>query len=297
MNLACSFAVEAGLTNGTRGVVTSIDPETGQPTVMFMPVGNCRVTCPIERRVAVEAWTIEEGGTGKVIAERKQLPLKLAWAITIHKAQGMTIDNLALSLRQVFAPGMAYVALSRAVSLERLQILDHAGASLPSVKPHPAVVSFMARLQKSRCVHTRNEQEDAQTCKRPQSASLQLVPSIQRSLPLAPVVNGRVEHTHMWDSLNLDSDDDTAFAGTVGLTVAATCWEQSAITPDLAMEHQQHACHGNEDDQDYGTVDHEDDDEDEETWEAALARNAYISSQQRAAARLDSHVLAEVSPS
>ena len=61
------------------------------------------------------------GGAGVEI-KRKQLPLKMAWAITIHKAQGMSIDLLEVDLARVFEKGQAYVALSRARTIEGLRI-------------------------------------------------------------------------------------------------------------------------------------------------------------------------------
>ena len=60
------------------------------------------------------------GGDGKIQATMKQFPMKLAWAITVHKAQGLTMDRVGVDLDGHFAPGMTYVALSRCRSVEGL---------------------------------------------------------------------------------------------------------------------------------------------------------------------------------
>ena len=76
----------------------------------------------VTRAVYPEEWTVEEGG--RSIASRTQVPLKLAWAISIHKSQGMTISSLEVELASCFEAGQAYVALSRAVSLQTTRILS-----------------------------------------------------------------------------------------------------------------------------------------------------------------------------
>ena len=57
-----------------------------------------------------------------VLASVKQVPLRCAWAITIHKSQGMTLDRARMDLRRTFAPGMGYVALSRVESMNGLYL-------------------------------------------------------------------------------------------------------------------------------------------------------------------------------
>jgi ATP-dependent DNA helicase PIF1 len=59
-----------------------------------------------------------------VIASRVQVPVRHAWAMTVHKSQGLTIRRLAVDMNKFFAPGQAYVALSRGVSLEGLALTN-----------------------------------------------------------------------------------------------------------------------------------------------------------------------------
>ena len=69
-----------------------------------------------------ETWKIELP-SGEVQAQRSQIPLILAWALSIHKAQGQTLERVRVDLGNIFEKGQAYVALSRATSQEGLQII------------------------------------------------------------------------------------------------------------------------------------------------------------------------------
>lgn len=110
--------VEAGLANGTLGKVIALpDPKDKKrswegPTVLFRNGA--------QRQLDRAKWEMKNGGD--VIAERCQIPLRLAWAITTHKSQGMTLDKIRVHLSNVFEDGQAYVALSRARTLDGLFI-------------------------------------------------------------------------------------------------------------------------------------------------------------------------------
>lgn len=72
--------------------------------------------------VQKESWKIELPN-GEVQASRSQVPLILAWALSIHKAQGQTLERVKVDLGRIFEKGQAYVALSRATCQEGLQIM------------------------------------------------------------------------------------------------------------------------------------------------------------------------------
>lgn len=117
----------AGYANGTTGVIAEFESGTGYP-VMETRAGRRIAVAPSE-------WAVEE--QGKVRAKITQVPLRLAWAVTIHKSQGASMDAAAIDLSRAFEYGQGYVALSRLRRLEGLHLLgwhENALAIHPSVR-------------------------------------------------------------------------------------------------------------------------------------------------------------------
>jgi len=130
---------DAGYVNGTLGVVVScgygLDPVIHTAPTPDFPQG---------RRITVEqaTWTIDDDGF--LLAEVKQYPLRLAWAITVHKSQGMSLDAVEVDLSRSFEPGMGYVALSRVRSFDGLKIL---GINEMALRVHPEVLEYDRHLR------------------------------------------------------------------------------------------------------------------------------------------------------
>ncbi|MGP5273595.1 AAA family ATPase [Psychrobacter faecalis] len=102
-------------------------PKVKKPTTQKMPV--VRLNSGREVIAEPEEWIIEDE-TGDVLASYEQVPLCLAWAITIHKSQGMTLEAAEIDLSRTFELGQGYVALSRLKSLAGLQLLGMNDMSL-----------------------------------------------------------------------------------------------------------------------------------------------------------------------
>lgn len=123
---------DEGFWNGTQGKVVKFDH--GKPVV--------RTTDNITIKVGRHTWSTREGR--KVIAEAEQIPLRLAWAITIHKSQGMSLDTAEVDLSKAFTPGMGYVALSRVRSLDGLYLQ---GFNDMALTMHEQIYAFDERLR------------------------------------------------------------------------------------------------------------------------------------------------------
>ena len=110
--MAVKNASDRKYANGSIGVVTGFMPDTEYPIVEFR--NGAVVT------MAPDTWELRDGD--KKRASITQIPLRLAWAITVHKSQGMTLDAARIDLRKAFVEGMGYVALSRVKNLDNLYL-------------------------------------------------------------------------------------------------------------------------------------------------------------------------------
>jgi ATP-dependent DNA helicase PIF1 len=123
---------EIGLINGSRGIITGFNEE-GLPLVLF---ASSDTSIPVK----LHSWKAE----GDVDIEREQIPLRLAYALTIHKAQGASLDSVFIDIgTSTFEYGQAYVALSRVRSLNALYVYDF---DPKAFRVHPDVKAFYEKL-------------------------------------------------------------------------------------------------------------------------------------------------------
>ncbi len=117
-----------GYVNGTIGEVVGFSEYNKYPIVKLK--NGKRI------EVGPADWSIDDNG--KILANINQIPLRLAWAMTVHKSQGMSLDSAFIDLRDAFVEGQGYVALSRVRTLDGLYL---AGYNEQSLKVHPEVLS------------------------------------------------------------------------------------------------------------------------------------------------------------
>ncbi|XP_043591406.1 ATP-dependent DNA helicase PIF1 isoform X3 [Bombus pyrosoma] len=126
--------VTNGLVNGARGVVIKFVENI--PVVQFKS--------GVQYHAKLEKWNLKTS-TGSIV-HRIQVPLKLAWAFSIHKSQGLTLDCVEMCLARVFDAGQSYVALSRAQSLQSLRVLDF---NKQQVWAHSDVLLFYKKFRRN----------------------------------------------------------------------------------------------------------------------------------------------------
>ncbi len=119
--------IKDGYVNGTLANVVGFAPDSKYPIIKT----------PNNKIITIEPaeWLVEENG--KIKASISQIPLRLAWAITVHKSQGMSMDKAVMDLSGVFEYGQGYVALSRVRNLAGLYIL---GYNARAFQVHPEVL-------------------------------------------------------------------------------------------------------------------------------------------------------------
>ena len=145
---------EVGLYNGALGTVTGFLPATSPvPSAILVLFDNDQIqqlsrnrypalngSFPVER---AEAKFPLRRSNSSVEATRLQFPLRVAFAMTIHKCQGQTLDSVVVSLKGYFSPGQAYVALSRCKHLSDLYITDFNKKSIKCNKSGLQAVQMM----------------------------------------------------------------------------------------------------------------------------------------------------------
>jgi ATP-dependent exoDNAse (exonuclease V) alpha subunit len=110
--MAVKNSLDRKYSNGSLGKVVDFEPGTEYPVVEFL---NGRIVSMMP-----DTWELRDGDRKR--ASISQIPLRLAWAITVHKSQGMTLEAARIDLRKAFVEGMGYVALSRVKNLSSLYL-------------------------------------------------------------------------------------------------------------------------------------------------------------------------------
>lgn len=123
--------MEKWMVNGLTGIVTGFKENSNwspndntEPKMLPKVRFNLNNGKVVTKVIKVEKWEVKSFD-GTITAIRTQIPLILAWAVTIHKSQGQTIQRLRVDMSKIFETGQAYVAVSRATSPETLQVVGY----------------------------------------------------------------------------------------------------------------------------------------------------------------------------
>lgn len=136
-----NFQSEQDLAAQRKASLLGVNTQQVYPVVRFaLPDGTTR-----DLHCTRESWKYEQPN-GEVLASRDQVPLILAWALSIHKAQGQTLERVRVDLGRAFEKGQAYVALSRATSMAGLQVMRF---NPSKVQAHPLVAKFYKSLARA----------------------------------------------------------------------------------------------------------------------------------------------------
>lgn len=157
--MAVRNASDKKYVNGSIGKVVDFEPVSDYPVVEFQN-GKTITLQP-------ETWELRDGD--KKRASISQVPLRLAWAITVHKSQGMTLDAARIDLRKAFVPGMGYVALSRVKNLDNLYLVGINRTALQVSEDALAINEYLETLSAQACQTYEHLREQAE--KRAKKAS------------------------------------------------------------------------------------------------------------------------------
>ncbi len=178
--MAVKNAADKSYANGSIGTVVDFEPLTEYPVVEFR--SGRQVT------MVPDTWELRDGERKR--ASISQVPLRLAWAITVHKSQGMTLDAARIDLRKAFVEGMGYVALSRVRDLENLYLY---GINRKALTVSPDALAIDEVLRKSsheaakKYEHLRREinQPIKKTAKKPTSNWQEKIAKMRQTYPNA----------------------------------------------------------------------------------------------------------------